>query len=84
LKNNEKEQKVTGENGQSSRQSNGNLSSSTGGSCTVQWTVEIQEATKWVKYDAYGKAIAHKLYDFEYEGDVPTKGKDVEGWINKP
>lgn len=84
LEKHEKDQNVTGENGQASWQSNGNFSSSIGGSGTVEWSVEIQEATKWVKYDAYGKAIAHKLYDFEYGGEVPTKGKDVEGWINKP
>ena len=77
-------QKATGENGQASWNSTGDFSSSIGGSGTVEWSVEIQEATKWVKYDAYGKAIAHKLYDFEYGGEVPTKGKDVEGWIDKP
>ena len=84
LEKNEEKQKVTGENGQSSWQSNGNFSSSIGGSGTVQWTVEVQEATKWVKYDENGKAIAHKLYDFEYKGEVPTEGTEVEGWINAP
>lgn len=37
-----------------------------------------------MKYDAHGKAIAPKLYDFEYGGEVPTEGKEVEGWVNAP
>jgi hypothetical protein len=84
LEKNEEKQKEIGQNGQASWKSTGNFSSSIGGSGTVQWTIEPQVATKWVMYDGYGKPIAHKLYDFEYEGEVPTEGKDVEGWINKP
>jgi hypothetical protein len=84
LEKNEEKRKEIGQNGQASWKSTGNFTSSIGGSGTVQWTIEPQVATKWVKYDSYGKAVAHKLYDFEYEGDVPTEGKDVEGWINKP